>query len=325
MELYPGAHLIECEIAGRPLYLPLLLEGQDSMLLDCGTAYHSTHDVPAYLDRIGCRALTWLVITHPDGDHCGGIAEIKRKYPNVRIACGDADRRLVESPDYLFAFRYDAYRRDHGIFYDGSVAIETRNCFSGEQRVDLTLVGGESVQLGSGRPLEIWHLPGHSHGHIGVYDSRNRTLFYGDAIQGRGYQSLNGDWKLCPTYLYVDDYLDTIRAIECSPANMIVGCHWPIWKGREQIESFSGESREFVMLADRLVSDYIAANPGTTMKEICSQLSGKLGQWPPDTAMELANAISGHLDRFAKREQVEVDRSSPPLRYYRKAADRAAV
>lgn len=294
------------------------------MLLDCGTAHHATHDVRAYLERIGCDALTWLLITHPDGDHCGGMAEIKRRHPNVRIACGDADRQLVESPDYLFTFRYDAYRRDHGLFYDEAVATEIRNCFSGEQRVDLTFVGGESVQLGSRRPLEIWHLPGHSHGHIGVYDTRNRALYYGDAIQGRGYQSVHGEWKLCPTYLYVDDYLDTIRAIECSAVNMIVGCHWPIWKG-EQIEKFCAESREFVMLADRLVSGYIAAHPGSTLKEICSQLSGELGEWPPETAMELANAISGHLDRFAKGEHVEVDRTTLPLRYYSKVADRAVV
>jgi len=323
MELYPGAHLIECEISGRPLYLPLLLDGNQAMLLDCGTTHHAAQEVPAYLDRIGCNALTWLVITHPDGDHCGGVAEIKRRYPNVRIACGDADRQLIESPDYLFAYRYDAYRRDHDLFYDEAVAREIRDCFSGGQCVDLTLVGGESIQLTSRRQLEVWHLPGHSHGHIGVYDSRNRTLYYGDAIQGRGYQSLNGDWKLCPTYLYVDDYLETIRVIESSPANMIVGCHWPIWKGGEQIGNFCGESREFVMLAERLVSDYVDAHPGSTLREICLQLSAKLGEWPPETALELANAVSGHLGRLVKGQYLDVDRCNSPLRYYRSAVDRA--
>lgn len=325
MELYPGAHLIECEIGGRPLQLPLLLEGCETMLLDCGTADHASREIPDYLDKIGRQDLTWLLITHPDGDHCGGLAEIKRRYPNVRIACGEADRRLIESPDYLFAFRYDAYRHDHGIFYDAPVATEMRRCFSGEQPVDLTFVGGELFQLGRTRQLEIWHLPGHSYGHIGIYDKRNRTLYYGDAIQGRGYQSLSGDWTLCPTYLYVDSYLDTIRAIEESPANMIVGCHWPIWKSREQIQNFCAESRDFVMLADRLVLDDIAANPGSTLRDICLRLSHRLGNWPPETGLELANAISGHLDRLVKGKHVAIERNSGPLRYSTKSAERAAV
>lgn len=325
MELYPGAHLIECEIGGRPLYLPLLLEGGEAVLLDCGTAQHASREIPDYLQKIGRQELTWLLITHPDGDHCGGLAEIKRRYPSVRVACGEADRRLVESPDYLFAFRYDAYRHEHGIFYDLPVAADMRSCFSGEQPVDLTFVGGESIRLGPTRQLEIWHLPGHSHGHIGVYDSRNRTLYYGDAIQGRGYQSLDGTWTLCPTYLYVEPYLESIQIIESSPANMIVGCHWPIWKGRQQIEKFCAESRDFVLLADRLVSTYIAAHPGSTLREICVGLSHELGTWPQGTALELTNAITGHLDRLVKGQQVEIERGGGPLRYSAKAVETAAV
>lgn len=320
MELYRGADLMECEIGGRPLYLPLLREGSDALLLDCGTRAHAEVDIPRELSRLGLDhdSLTWLIITHPDSDHCGGLREMKRRYPKVRIACGEADRALVESPDYLFSFRYDAYRDDHGVFYDPATARKLKDYFSGPQNVNLTFTGGEILRLGDGedRLLEIWHLPGHSHGHLGVYDRKHGTLFYGDAIHGAGYQTLSGQWALCPTYLYVDTYLQTIRTIEHSNAGSIVGCHWPVCRGADAIRDFCAESRNFVMLADRLLQDYLRTHPsGATLRELCEALGGKLGGWPPEINLELACALSGHLDRGVAAGTLQADMSARHLAY----------
>jgi len=318
MELYPGADIIECEIVGRPLYLPLLREGKESLLIDCGTQRHATNDIPSYLNRLalGSDDLKWLVITHPDGDHCGGSGETKRRYPKVHIGCGEADRQLIESPDYLFDFRYDHYRQDHGIFFDPKTAQDIRDCSSHPQDVTCTFVGGETLRLGPDRILEIWHLPGHSHGHLGIYDRKYRTLFYGDAIQGAGYRSVHGGWSLCPTYLYVNAYLQTIRVIENSPAQTIVGCHWPVMRGKDQIRQFCAESRNFVIHADRLITAYLQdRRTGATMRELCEQLSAQLGEWPQAVALELANAISGHLDAGVESGRFLVDRSRRPFVY----------
>lgn len=315
MQIYPGADLIECEIVGRPLQLPLLRNGNSAMLIDCGTQSHASHDIPAALQNLGLETLTWLLVTHPDGDHCGGTAEIKKRYPELQIACGDADRALIESPDYLFEFRYDAYRRDHDVYFDAETAHAIRNCSSQPQPVSMTFIGGEKIRLGNDRILEIWHLPGHSHGHLGVYDQNHRTLFYGDAIQGSGYRSLEGGWALCPTYLYVDAYLQTIRIIEDSPAETIVGCHWPVLHGRSAIRQFCAESRNFVSQAERLIADYLGKRPGVTLRELCEELSDRLGEWPHQVHLELANAFSGHLDRGVASGRFVVDRSERPFRY----------
>src|ERR1700686_1041304 len=318
MHLYPGADLIECEINGRPLYLPVLKEGQETLLLDCGTRHHAIKDVPAYLNDagLGKQDLTWLIMTHPDGDHCGGSAEIRRQYPGVRLACGEADRKMIESPDFLFTFRYDAYRQNHEIYFDAKTEQEIRNCSSRPQEVTFGFVGGEVMRLGSDRILETWHLPGHSHGHLGVYDRKHRALFYGDAIQGAGYQSLRGAWTLCPTYLYVDAYLQTIRTIEKSDAEMIIGCHWPVLRGKDAIGQFCAESRNFVTQAERLITNYLRDHPsGTTLRDLCEQLSNQLGEWPQEVCLELANAFSGHLDRGIESGRITVDRSACPFVY----------
>jgi glyoxylase-like metal-dependent hydrolase (beta-lactamase superfamily II) len=315
MQIYPGADLIECAIAGRPLYLPLLWECTSAVLLDCGTKRHAAEDVPAHFGKRRDLQLNWLIVTHPDGDHCGGTRVIGENFSQTRILCGEADRALVESPDHLFDYRYDAYRDDHGIFFDPQTAEEIRQCFSGPQNVSITLVGGETIRLGPDRILEIWSLPGHSHGHLGIYDRRNKTLYYGDAIQGAGYKALRGGWALCPTYLYVDAYLQSIRTIENSPAETIVGCHWPICRGKEEIRQFCSESRDFVFLAEGLIAEYLGKRPGTTLRELCEYLSPQLGEWPHSVHLELANAFSGHLNRGVVQGRFEVDKSKCPFRY----------
>jgi glyoxylase-like metal-dependent hydrolase (beta-lactamase superfamily II) len=318
MQLYPGAEMIECEINGRPLYLPLLREGRKALLLDCGTKHHAQKDIPGSLSRLGVAPedVLWLVITHPDGDHCGGSAEFQKLYPNCRIACGEEDRALIESPDYLYSFRYNAYRKDHGICFDPVTEQAIRNCSSKPQAVAFTFTGGETLRLGPDRVLEVWHLPGHSHGHLGLFDTKHGTLFYGDAIQGAGYRSLAGHWTLCPTYLYVEPYLQTIRTIETSRAGRIVGCHWPVLRSRQAILQFCAESRNFVSQADRLIRDYLSRHDsGVSLRELCERLSDELGDWPSEVRFELANAFSGHLDYGVQSGRIEVDTSHFPFLY----------
>lgn len=162
------------------------------MLIDCGARTHAEQDIPAYFEKIGLPRdrLTWVVITHPDVDHCGGAEQMARSYTNLCIACGTQDRALVESPDFLFSFRYDHYRKEHNVFYDEATASDLRQNCSGVIQVSLTLTGGEALRLGPNRFLEVLHLPGHSHGHLGLYDSEHRALFYGDAIQGAGWRGI---------------------------------------------------------------------------------------------------------------------------------------
>jgi len=319
MQLYRGADIIQCEINGRPLHLPVLSEGHVAMLVDCGTQQHAAHDVVQFFasGNIESSEPRWLAITHPDADHCGGLRAVAERYPKLLTACGRLDEPLVECPDVLFSSRYDAYREEHGIFYDQHTASLIRNCCGGPQSLTLTLVGNETVRLGEDRSVEIWHLPGHSHGHLGVFDKKYRTLFYGDAIQGAGYQSLKGEWLLCPTYLYVNEYLATIDKIEGSEAEVIVGCHWPICHGRREIEEFCSVSREFVLRTDELVKTYLRQHrSGASLRELCESLGPTLGSWPTSVNLELAFAVSGHLQRCIDEGVATCDRFIRPILYH---------
>jgi len=82
------------------------------------------------------------------------------------------------------------------------------------------------------------------------------------------------------------------------------------------MRQFCAESRNFVTHAEHLVSDYLRDHSsGVTLRELCDKLSAQLGEWPQEVCLELANAISGHVNRGVETGRFEVDRSASPYVY----------
>jgi glyoxylase-like metal-dependent hydrolase (beta-lactamase superfamily II) len=291
-KLFDDVYLLEGQVGTRPLYLPVLLGKQGALLLDTGCAEHVDSLILPGFAELGLRPddLRFVISTHPDTDHVGGNAGIKRWAPRALLCCGHADRQMIDDPAELFRQRYDAYRR-YGVFYSDAKAKNILRELGDAQPVDLTFRGGERIRLAPDWEVEVLHLPGHSKGHLGILDTRNRVLFGGDAIQGSVYLDVTGKPALCPTYLYPDSYLQTCQLIEHLDISQYVSCHWPIKKGRE-IAGFCDETRAFVERAELLLR-----SEGTTdLREACLRLGPRLGSWPEPVHLELAYAMAGHLD-----------------------------
>ena len=90
------------------------------LLLDTGCAEHVDNLILPGFATLGILPLDlrFVINTHPDSDHVGGNAGIKRWSPRALLCCGDADRKLIDDPSELFRYRYDAYRQ-YGVFYSG--------------------------------------------------------------------------------------------------------------------------------------------------------------------------------------------------------------
>lgn len=290
-QLFDGVYLLEGQVGVRPLYLPLFRGEYGALLLDTGCAEHVDSMILPALIELGAEPadLRFVINTHPDSDHVGGNAGVKRRAPRALLGCGDADREAIDDPDVLFRSRYDAYRA-FGVFYPEEVARNIRRDLGEAQPVDLTFRGGERIRLSPDWELEIIFLPGHSKGHLGLLDRRHRALFGGDAIQGSVYLDVSGKPALCPTYLYPETYLQTCQLIERMDLDYYVSCHWPVKKAQE-IAEFCQETRAFVERTELLLS-----NAGiTNLREACLKLGPQLGQWPEPIHLELAYALAGHL------------------------------
>jgi glyoxylase-like metal-dependent hydrolase (beta-lactamase superfamily II) len=297
VELVRGVHRIDAEVGGRPLYLFAFL-GERRLLLDAGCASTVDEFIAPFLEGLGLglRDLDVLVVTHSDLDHQGGAHLLKRANPSLWVTCGVLDIPLVTDPDALIAERYQAYAELHGIAPDEGALDWMRRESGGAVSVDIGWSGGELLELGPEWRLRILHVPGHSVGHVAVYDERSRALFSGDCLQGSVYLGLDGTPKLCPTYTHVDDYLATASLVESLAPRELHGCHWPAARG-DEVAAFIAETRDYVEHIEGLVQACLAEP--LTLDGVIGCVNRRLDPpWSDEVAPELVYSIHGHVERL---------------------------
>jgi glyoxylase-like metal-dependent hydrolase (beta-lactamase superfamily II) len=312
MELYPGAYRIQSLFGDRNLFQYLFV-GENVVLADTGAAATPEEAIFPYLDSLKLKptCLTLAITTHPDTDHQGGNYAIKRISPDTWLACGEADRALVEDPRRLYAVRYNFLREEHDVGFEAEPAPEAGMA----RKMDLTFSGGEKIRLRDDWALEVLHVPGHSHGHLALYDRKHRAAFVGDAIHGRGCPKAEGGISIPVTYFYVDIYLSTLRYFESLDIDVLHSGHWPTMRG-EEIRDFIAESRQTVELFDRVILGSLVKAPGgLTMKELIEAVSSAVGDWPKDTWALAMFPVKGHMDRLEERGKVRVVAGSSPVRW----------
>ena len=107
----------------------------------------------------------------------------------------------------------------HGFDPHGREAAPRARC-GGDAPVDEGLRGGETLRLSDDWRVEVLHLPGHTFGHIGVWDPRSRAAIIIDAVLERGIYSNDGE-LLIPPRIYDLDALPAQRSAGCSSSSPI--------------------------------------------------------------------------------------------------------
>jgi glyoxylase-like metal-dependent hydrolase (beta-lactamase superfamily II) len=312
MELYDRVYQIQSLFGGRNLFQYLLV-GRNTVLVDTGIAETPEKVIFPYMERLGLAPgrLTFAVTTHADLDHQGGNDAIKVASPRTLLTCGEADRGLVESPRLLFDRRYNFLRENHDVGFEPDPGPEAGRV----RRMDLTFSGGERILLDDDWALEVWHVPGHSHGHLALYDPKNKAAFVGDAIHGRGCPKAEGGMAIPVTYYYVDTYLSTLRYFESLEIKTLYSGHWPIMTG-DEIRDFISDSRQTVEIFDRTILSSLSKHPpGLTMKELIDAVSNAVGEWPNETWSLAMFPVKGHMDRLEQLNKVRVIEGTRPLKW----------
>jgi glyoxylase-like metal-dependent hydrolase (beta-lactamase superfamily II) len=312
MELYSHVYQVRSLFGGRNLFQYLFV-GQNTVLVDTGIATTPEEVIFPYLERLGLGPdrLTLAVTTHPDVDHQGGNDAIKVASPRTLLSCGEADRELVESPRKLFDQRYNFLRAQHDVGFDPDPGPDAGRL----RRMDLTFAGGETIRVDDDWTLEVLHVPGHSRGHLALYDGKNKTVFAGDAIHGRGCPKAEGGMAIPVTYYYVDTYLSTLRYLESLEIKTLYSGHWPTMSG-EEIADFINESRQTAEIFDRAILSSLSKHPsGRNMKELIDLVSNAVGDWPKDTWTMAMFSVKGHLDRLEALNKVRAVRGTRPVKW----------
>ena len=306
MEIAPGIHRIEAPLGDRFVCLFLLAGEECSLLIDTGMDKTPAESLFPYMAASGLdpESIRHVLVSHADFDHFAGNAAVRQAAPHANFMCHDLDRVMVEDIERLIWDRYGEFVADHGID-DGDEAREFIRANSRTVPMDLTLQGGETIRLGGDWRVQVLHTPGHSRGHLSVYDARSRTLIICDAALYNAVMTSDGAPAFPPTYRYVDTYVSSMARFGGMEVETLLTGHYPAYRGQEVAE-FLGESRAFVDRVDEiLMKELKSGSPERTMKEIIAATSSTLGEWPDSASQALAFPLLGHLERMERRGLIE--------------------
>ena len=151
-----------------------LVKGRDSdLLIDTGLGVSS---LKLYLAELLYKPLK-VVASHVHFDHSGSCHEFEQVFIHQNeheALCGGDQQLILSAPEIGFVPDSDF----EFIPYQGFSAsnYEVKACPHAQ-----AIQHGDIIDLGD-KAFEVLHLPGHSSGSIGLYNSRSQTFFSGDVV-----------------------------------------------------------------------------------------------------------------------------------------------
>jgi glyoxylase-like metal-dependent hydrolase (beta-lactamase superfamily II) len=188
-----------------------LVEEEDGLtLIDTTTQPGAPKAILAEAGRLG-RPITRIAITHAHQDHIGGLDALAAALPGVEILISARDARLLAKDTTPEAGEPADAKLRGG--YSGAKTKPTRLLAAGDR-------------VGS---LEVVAAPGHTPGQVAYLDSRDRTLYAGDAYSTLGGVATTA--KVNPRFplpalatWHRPTALETARALRAlDPARLAVG------------------------------------------------------------------------------------------------------
>ncbi|MCL5264073.1 MAG: MBL fold metallo-hydrolase [Chloroflexi bacterium] len=314
MEIVPGVHKLEVPIPNNPLghLNSYLIQGDKGcLLIDTGwnteEAFRSLQDQLRAL-ALGLRDISLAVITHVHPDHYGLTGRIKQVSP-VRFAFHLWERAFIESRYIHFdelQQKMGQFFRQHGVPAETAAPLERASLpaldFVTIAWPDEVLYGGEVFTFGEFE-LEVLWTPGHSPGHVCLYEPSKKLLFSGDHVLPT--ITPNVSYHLQSGSNPLGDYLHSLNQLKRLPVNLVLPAHEHVFQDvTSRIEEIlrHHEERKQQILA------IIDAEPKTAYA-IATQLSWNVpGKWQRLDALHQRFAVTeviAHLESLRMDGEVE--------------------
>ena len=317
MEVAPGIHRIEAPFGERTLCMFLVRGDARVVLLDTGIAETPGRTIAPYLSGLGLvpADLDLVIVSHADADHGGGNAELRRLGFSGLVACHREDRREIEDVEALIAERYGEFEGPHALDMGDDFRAWVRENV-GPTPVAVELVGGERLRLG-GIELDVLHTPGHSRGHLTLFEPVSRTAIIADAVLGRSIPDVDGRPSMPPTYRYVAPYLATIAQLDAMEIDVLLTSHFPPFVGRAAVRAFLADSRRFVEDVDAALRPTLEPGDPLSLAELVDALPASLGGWPPTSQAFAVSPVAGHVERLVDEGSLMPANDARPVRFRR--------
>ncbi|HEY3612474.1 MAG TPA: MBL fold metallo-hydrolase [Gaiellales bacterium] len=284
-EVAPGIHRIEEDLGARSMAQYLLTGSERTLLVDSGLSQTLDEAIEPYLAALGLAvdALDDLLVSHADVDHIGSNRRLHERSPRTRISCGEPDRRWVESNEAILAENYRWFE-PYGFTLGEDVLGFIERELGGSAPVDLGLLGGETIRLGTGQRWEVLALPGHTAGHIGLWHAGERTAIIIDAVLHRGVCDRAGTLLQPPRIYDLPAYRETIATLRALRPELLLTAHYPVM-GRAAATAFLEESEAFCDDVQRITRS-VAATGEANLRAVVAAIDAGCGPYP-DFSQEL--------------------------------------
>lgn len=283
---------VDTKVTGTDMPLAIyLLEGPGWLVTDTGCVGMMRElAIPAARSLRPDATIDRAVVTHAHADHFGGNAELLGANPGCEIFVHRLDAAWAREPAWHVRDAYDALGADYPCPEDVKAWVAG---LLGDPTPISRLDAGDTVHLHDGRDLHVIHLPGHSPGHVGLWEPEEALLLMSDAILANG-QAIDGTVVAIPAYLSVDDYLASIRVIRALDPAIACPSHYPVMD-REATRRFCDESEAFVHRLDEAVRDALGSDRPHTLREITARVVPVLAP-EADATMTAGLSVQAHLD-----------------------------
>lgn len=295
VEVAPGIERIESVFGPRP-FAQYLLRGDRSMLIDTGIDATPGDAIVPFFEQVAFapESLTYALNSHADVDHFGGNAAIRRAAPQAIFCASSLDVAIITNRERAMIERYGWYaEHGEGADYDAETKQLLAAGMGPDIGIDLELTGGEWFCLGPKLRVQILTLPGHSAGHLGVWEPESRSAIVIDAVLGQGLYNFDYEIIHPPPYLDAGAYESTIEALRALQPERLLTAHYDIIEGAE-VDDFLDLSRAFVARTRSAVRAAVKAGGTVTLAELLTVIGPAVG---PFTSFpnELAGPLRAHL------------------------------
>ena len=301
---YPGLHRIRIPLGERFADLWLFLGESRHLLFDAGTKNTMADAVVPALAELGFgpESIDRVVVSHLDVDHSGDVGQLRHVLPNASVIAHRLDAGAISDFDTFWVERGREFLAGWGLDESPGAIAWMEDVFV-PGPVDEVLDGEQTLTLDNGRIIEVLHVPGHSLGHLALWEKERGLLAISDAILGHAVPLADGSDSFPPTYRHVTSYLATIDRVRQLAPEILLTAHYGDFVG-DEVMGFLDRSEEFVHRLGALVEGAITDQPKTLL-DLVTEINPQIATWPQEGSLTaLAFPVAGHVEALHRAGQI---------------------
>ncbi len=201
-----------------------IITGERNILIDTGFNRPECEEaLKSAFEELGINSAD-LLITHLHSDHCGLVAKFADN--NSIIYSSETDGELInfESGNLYWKMLDDLFIK-YGFpkaEFGRNTDIHPGRKYCNKDRINFTYISEGDILKYGGYELKVVLTPGHTPGHMCLYDEKNKILFCGDHILG----------TITPNICIeigvenpLNDYIQSLKKIEKLDVKLLLSAH----------------------------------------------------------------------------------------------------